>query len=130
MIFPPRVVSVEVWIITRSGESCIDLFIRNINIIDSSRTVIYLMHCARTKGAWFRLGAYLSSIRSKTSHQLVQLLGDSINYLSSHVCRRFYFAKTLCLWRFRCGLSPSIRSLLMRVVTQVFNHSPCFIFTF
>jgi hypothetical protein len=130
MISPPWVVSVGVWIITRSRESCIDLFIRNISIIDSSRTVIYLMHCARTERAWFRLGAYVSSIRDQTSHQLVQLLGDSINYLSGHVHRRFYLAKTLCLWRFRCGLSPSIGSLLTRVVTQVFNHSPCFIFTF
>jgi hypothetical protein len=49
MISPPRVVSVEVWIITRSGESYIDLFIRDISIIDSNRTVIYLMHSARTE---------------------------------------------------------------------------------
>jgi hypothetical protein len=129
-ISPPQVVSVGVWIITRSGESCIDLFIRDISIIDSSRTVIYLMHYARTEGAWFRLGAYVSSIRSKTSYQLVQLLGDSINYLSGHVRRRSYFTKTLRLWRFRCGFSPSIGSLLTRIVTHVFNHSPCFIFTF
>jgi hypothetical protein len=49
MISPPRVVSVGVQIITRSGESCIDLFIRDISIIDNSRTVIYLMHIARTE---------------------------------------------------------------------------------
>jgi hypothetical protein len=130
MISPPRVISVGVWIITWSGESCIDLFIRDISIIDSSRTVIYLMHCDRKKGAWFRLGAYVISIRSKTNHQLVQLLGDSINYLSVHVRRRSYFAKTLRLWRFRCGFSLFIGSLLTRIVTQVFKHSPCFIFTF
>jgi hypothetical protein len=69
--FSLRIVTVGVWIITRSGESCINMFIRNISIIDSSRIVIYLMHCDRIEGAWFRLGAYLSSIRSKTSHQLV-----------------------------------------------------------
>jgi hypothetical protein len=49
MISPPRVVSVGVWIITRSGKSGIDLFIRNISIIDSSRAVIYLMCSARAK---------------------------------------------------------------------------------
>jgi hypothetical protein len=67
MISPSRVVSVGVQIITRSRESCIDLLIRNISIIYSSRTVIYLMYSARTKRAWFRLGVYVSSIRSKAS---------------------------------------------------------------
>jgi hypothetical protein len=48
MISPSRVVSVGVQIITRSRERCIDLLIRNISIIYNSRTVIYLMHSART----------------------------------------------------------------------------------
>jgi hypothetical protein len=43
MISPPRVVSVGIQIITRSREGCIDLLIRNINIISNRRTVIYLM---------------------------------------------------------------------------------------
>ena len=50
MISPPRVVSVGVRIITRSRESYIDLLIRNISIIDSSRTIIYLMPSAREIG--------------------------------------------------------------------------------
>ena len=42
VISPSRVVSVGVGIITWSGESCIDLLIRNISIISNSRTVIYI----------------------------------------------------------------------------------------
>jgi hypothetical protein len=49
VISPSQVVSVGIRIITQSGESCIDLFIRDISIIDNSRAVIYLMHSARTK---------------------------------------------------------------------------------
>jgi hypothetical protein len=49
MISPSRVVSVGIRIITWSGEGYIDLFIRDISIIDSSRTVIYLMRSARTE---------------------------------------------------------------------------------
>jgi hypothetical protein len=49
MISPPQVVSVGVRIITRSKESWINLLMRNINIISSSKTVIYLMHSTRTE---------------------------------------------------------------------------------
>ena len=41
---PPWVVSIGIWIITRSGESYIDLLMRNISIISSGRTIIYMMH--------------------------------------------------------------------------------------
>ena len=129
VISPSRVVNVWVGIITRSEKSCIDLLIRNISIIDSSRIVIYLMHSARTEWAWFKLGAYVSNITSKASnHQLIQLLGDSINYLGGHVWRLPYFEKTLRLWCFRYGCFLSVGNLLTRIVTQVFKHSPCFIF--
>jgi hypothetical protein len=131
MISPSQVVSVGIRIITRSGEGYIDLFIRDISIIDSSRTVIYLMRSNRTEGAWFKLCAYVSYIGSKaSSHQLIQLLGDSINYLGGQLCRRPYFEKILSLWCFRCQCSSSVGNLLTRIVTQVFKHSPCFIFTF
>jgi hypothetical protein len=49
MISPPQVVSVGIWIITRSEEGYIDLLIRNIGIISNSRTVIYLMRSTRTE---------------------------------------------------------------------------------
>ena len=46
--FSTWVVSVGIRIITRSGESFIDLFIRNISIISNSRTIIDMMHSNRT----------------------------------------------------------------------------------
>ena len=49
MISPSRVVSVGIQIITWSGEGCIDLLIRNISIVDNSRTIIYPMHSVGAK---------------------------------------------------------------------------------
>jgi hypothetical protein len=49
MISPPWVVSVGVQIITWSRESSINRLMRNISIISSSRTIIYLMHSTRTE---------------------------------------------------------------------------------